>query len=148
MSLLRRVVLAVAAVVFTSSLMACCCCLPIPNTNPPAAPAVQPDDVPAAPVAKGSIRKGAAVVIDCPGEDEALVSRDFQTHDDLIAASNRKNADALGRLISAGRVYVIPKGTPAIVTDVHLLSVEVEITGGGHAGKRGVVVREWVKPAD
>ena len=115
-----------------------------PVNNPPQpvaqpAPAVQPERV-------ESIRKGAIVQIDCPGEEEAFVAIDYSAHDKLLAASRQRNGAMVGQLVGTGRVFLVKKGTQATVADAHLLTVEVEIMEGPHSGKPGVVVREWVKP--
>ena len=129
------------------------CCIWYPNRERPAAspattsPTSTHQDRPAQPPPNESGRSGSIVIIECPGENQAFVAVDYAAHDALISASGQGNGAMVSQLVASGRVYLVSNGTRATVTKSHILTVEVEIMEGSYAGKRGVVVNEWLKPA-
>lgn len=104
---------------------------------------VQPNKV----IADDTIRSGSLVTIECPGEPQAFVAKDYTAQEELMAASRQNNGEMLARLVGSGRLYIVDKGIRATVIKAHFLTVEVELMNGVHSGKRGVVVNEWVKLA-
>ena len=70
---------------------------------------------------------------------------DGATYKRLNQLSLAKDYDGISRLILMGQVHLVPGGTPALIVQNGVFSLEVKILSGDHEGRYGLVSINYVK---
>jgi hypothetical protein len=91
-------------------------------------------------------RTGARSVLRTPGNKAMLVAIDEQSRDRAIQLQRADDRRGLGELVLAGRIFRVESGAKAIVIDPGILTTEIRLLDGPHAGKAGLIDAEFIKP--
>lgn len=110
-------------------------------TEPTLSEAIDPVKKPDSP----TMMPGTILVAFTKDEDKTIVSIDYASHDLLTKYAGANDNIGIRNLHLQGRIFLVDNNTRIRVIRPHFFTVEVRIIDGAHAGKEGVIVREFIK---
>lgn len=74
------------------------------------------------------------------------IAVDYGARDELLKAERAGDDAGMLDLINAGRVFLVNSGTKVLVLERYIETSEIRVVEGEHAGRKGVIINEWLFP--
>jgi len=108
-----------------------------------------PAKTPTPPTAKDEdafIAPGATVRLHMEESDsQVFVAADKASYDRMLKLMKVSDTAGLMKLTFASQVYIVKRGTKALIIDVGMFSTEVRIMEGPNKGESGLVKTVWIR---